>query len=342
MKETGRMTEQRRRGEPRVRRALAMVCAIAAAMVGLGAADATAQSPSGAARIGYLEGAAPPERAAAFRRGLTDLGYVENRTIVIEWRSAAGQIERLPAMAAELVRLQPQVIVASGPPAALAAKSATATIPIVMVNIPDPVGLGLVASHARPGGNITGLSSLSAGLLGKRLELLAEIVPGLSRVGVVWEPANESTRAIYRELQAVAVALRLAVEPFEVTRPEDLDAAVKAGGARAGGVAVLSSPIVNQHREVVVAAAARHKVPAIYFGTEFAEAGGLVSYGANIPDLHRRAAAYVDRILKGAKPGDLPVEQPTTFELAVNFKAAKALGLVIPQSIHVRADVVIE
>ena len=318
-------------------------CAILAAIVGLGAvaSDAIAQAPSGVPRIGYLETFATPEYAEALRRGLSELGYVENRTIIIERRSASGRAERLPDLAADLVRLQPQVIVASGPPAVIAAKNATATIPIVMANGADPVGLGLVASLARPGGNVTGLSNLAMDLGGKRLELLAEIVPGLSRVGVVWNPA-EASQFAYRELQAAAVASGLSLESFAVTRPEDIDAAFQAAAARAGGVAVLNSPIVGGYREVVVAAAARHKVPAIYYDTEQATAGGLISYGANRSDLHRRAALYVDKILKGAKPADLPVEQATKFELVVNLKTAKALGLTIPELFLQRADEVIE
>jgi putative ABC transport system substrate-binding protein len=321
-----------------------MVCAIAIAIMGVGAsaADAIAQVPGGAPRIGYLEVTTALGWFEAFQRGLSELGYVENRTIIVERRSAAGQVERLPDLAAELVRLQPHVIVASAPPAALAAKNATATIPIVMTYTGDPVGLGLVASLARPGGNITGLSNLATGLMGKRLELLAEIVPGLSRMGIIWEPAGEMPRMNYRELQAAAAALRVEIESFEVTRPEDFDAAFKSASARVGGVAVLNGSIVGQHRKDVVAAAARHKMPAIYFASEFAAVGGLASYGANIPDLHRRAALFVDKILKGAKPADLPVEQPTKFELVINLKTAKALSLTIPPALLARADEVIE
>jgi ABC-type uncharacterized transport system substrate-binding protein len=308
----------------------------------LAAADTTAQSPSGAPRIGFLATLARPEWADAFRRGLSDLGYVENRTIIIDWRSAAGQAGRLPALAAELVRLQMRVIVASSPPAALAAKKVTTTIPIVMAFANDPVALGLVASLAHPGGNVTGLSNQATGLMGKRLEMLAEIVPGLSSVGVVWDPTDKSNLANFRELQAAAIILRLALDSFEVRRPDDFGAAFKAAALRAGGVAVLNSALVGGHRGIVVAAAAQHNVPAIDFGTEYAAAGGHISYGPNIADMHRRAALFVDKILKGAKPADLPVEQPTKFELVVNLRTAKALGLAIPQSVLVRADDVIE
>jgi putative ABC transport system substrate-binding protein len=321
------------------------VCAIAAAIIGFGAAaaDATAQAPSGVPRIGYLQTNATVGWFEAFQRGLSELGYVENRTIIIERRSAAGQIERLPDLAAELVRLQPRVIVASTPPAALAAKNATATIPIVIANAGDPVGLGLAASLARPGGNVTGLSNLAAGLGAKRLELLAEIVPGLSRVGVIWEPdGGEGPQLAYRELQAARAALHLEIESFEVARPGDFDDAFKAAAARVGGVAVLNSTLVTSYREIVIAAAARHKVPTIYYNTEEVEVGGLISYGASGTDMHRRAAIFVDKILKGAKPADLPVEQASKFELVINLKTAKALGITIPRSFLLRADEVIE
>lgn len=306
------------------------------------ASDALAQTPSGTPRIGYLDTIAALRRFEAFRRGLSELGYVEGRTIIIERRSGAGQAVQLSEMAAELVRLQPRVIVASGPPATLAAKNTTASIPIVITNANDPVGLGLVASLGRPGGNITGLSSLSTGLMGKRLELLAEMVPGLSRIGVIWRPGDEGNEIDYRELHEAAVTLRLALDSFGVTRPGDFDAAFQAAGARTGGVIMMSSAMANTHREIVVAAAARHKVVTIYYGLEFAEAGGLMSYGANVSDLHRRAAVFVDKILKGARPADLPVEEPTRFELVVNLKTTKALGIAIPQSILVRIDDVIE
>jgi putative tryptophan/tyrosine transport system substrate-binding protein len=238
--------------------------------------------------------------------------------------------------------LQPRVIVTSGPNAALVAKDATGTIPIVMAYTNDPVALGLVASLARPGGNVTGLSNLATGLMGKRLELLAAMVPGLSRVGVVWDPTSESNLINFRELQAVAASLRLELDAFEVTQPAGFDAAIKLGRGQDDGLIVLNSPVANTNRGVVVTAVARHKVPAIYFGKEYAETGGLISYGPNIPDMHRRAAAYVDKILKGAKPADLPIEQPNKFELVINLKAAKALGLAVPHALLARADEVIE
>lgn len=292
--------------------------------------------------IGYLEGLAGFGWAEAFHRGLSNLGYVPNLTVIIEQRSAAGQTGRLPVLAAELVDLQPKVIVASSPPAVLAAKNATTTIPIVMAFSNDPVALGLVSSLARPGGNVTGLSNLSAGLMGKRLELLSELVPNLSRVGVILDSANAGSQANYRQLREAAIPLRLALDAFDVKRPQDFDATFRVAAEQVRGVAVLNNPMVLTNYGIVVAAAARHKVPTIYFDTEVAEAGGLISYGANTLDLHRRAAVYVDKILKGAKPADLPIEQPTKFTLAVNVRTAKALGIKIPQSILVRADEVIE
>jgi putative ABC transport system substrate-binding protein len=301
-----------------------------------------AQGPTGAPRIGYLDGSDMPRRFEALQRGLSDLGYVENRTIVIERRSAAGQPGRLPELAADLVRLQPRVIVASGSRPSLALKNATPTIPIVMAFATDPVGLGLVASLARPGGNVTGSSNLGAGLMGKRLQLLAEIVPSLSRVGVIWSPSVKENELDYPELQAASVALGMALESFAVAQPAEYDGAFKNASERAKVVAVLSGPMASANRAVIVAAAARHKVPAIYYDAAYAETGGLMSYGPSLTALHRRAAVFVDKILKGAKPADLPVEQPTKFELVVNLKAAKALGIAIPQSILVRADEVIE
>ncbi|MFL5219183.1 MAG: ABC transporter substrate-binding protein, partial [Microvirga sp.] len=283
-----------------------------------------------------------PPWYAAFEGGLNDLGYVQGRAIAIEHRSAAGQAERLPALAAELVSLQPKVIVTSGSPAAVAASKATATIPIVFTFATDPVGLGLVASLARPGGNITGQSNQGPGLVGKRLQVLAEMVPGASRFAVVWTPSFAANHADFGEMQKAAATLGLVLQSLEVTRPSGFDAAFKEAATRTSGVAVLSGPLIFAHREPVVAAAARHKVPAIYYDAEYAEAGGLVSYGPSLVGLHRSAAVFVDKILKGEKPADLPVEQPTRFKLVVNMKTAKALGLMVPPALLVRADEVIE
>ena len=273
---------------------------------------------------------------------MNDLGYVQGRTIAIELREAAGQAKRLPELAAELARLQPKVIVASGSPAAIAARNVTVTIPIVFTFATDPVGLGLVASLARPGGNVTGQSNQGAGLVGKRLQLLAEMVPNASRFSAIWTPSFTASHFDFREMQATAVELRLVLDSLEVTRPEDFDAAFKAAAATSQGVVVLSGPLIFTHRDLVVAAAARHKVPAIYYDAEYSESGGLVSYGPSLFDLHRSAAIFVDKLLKGAKPNDLPVEQPTRFKLVVNMRAAKTLGFTVPPMLLVRADEVIE
>ena len=290
--------------------------------------------------IGYLDSSGLPGWFEAFQHGLNDLGYVQGRTISIESRSAAGQARRLPDLAAELVRLQPKVIVASGSAAAVVAMKATATIPIVFTFATDPIALGLVASLARPGGNVTGQSNQAKGLVGKRLQILAEVLPRVSHFGVVWSPA--STQVDFGEIQAAAVTLRLALDSFEVTRPEDIDAVFKKAANQTGGVAVLSGPLIFTHRERVADAAARHKVPAIYYDAEYSESGGLFSYGPSLLGLHRSAAVFVDKILKGANPGDLPIEQPTRFELVVNLKTAKVLELTVPQAIILRADRVIE
>jgi putative tryptophan/tyrosine transport system substrate-binding protein len=292
--------------------------------------------------IGYLDGSGVNRWFEAFRRGLSDLGYVQGETIAIERRSAAGQSLRLPELAAELVSLRPSVIVASTSPAAIAAKNVTATIPIVFAFATDPIVLGLVASLAHPGANITGQSNQAAGLVGKRLELLLEIVPGASRFGVVWTPSFAANLADFREIQTAAVKLGVTLESFEVVESGDFDAAFKEASTRVSGVAVLSGPLIFSQRELVVAAAARHKVPAIYYDTEYAKSGGLVAYGPDLAALHKSAAVFVDKILKGAKPADLPVEQPTRFKLTVNIKVAKGLGLTVPPLLLARVDELIE
>jgi putative tryptophan/tyrosine transport system substrate-binding protein len=292
--------------------------------------------------IAYLDGSGLPHWFEGLQQGLNDLGYVQGRTIAIEPRSAGGQAGRLLDLARELVRLEPKVIVASGTPAASAARNATATIPVVFTFATDPVGAGLVASLARPGGNVTGQSNQGPGLVGKRLQLLAEMVPGVSHFGVVWTPYVTSNRVDFREMRAAAATLNLTLDSFEVTRPGDFDAAFKQAASRLGGVAVLSGPLIFTHRDLVVAMAARHKVPAIYYDAEYAEAGGLVSYGPSLLELHRSAAVFVDKILKGTRPADLPVEQPTRFRLVLNIKVAKALGLDVPPGLLARADEVIE
>ena len=300
------------------------------------------------ARIGVLRtspaGSQLPE---AFRQGLRDLGYVEGRNVVVEYRSAEGKIERLPALAAELVALKVDVIFAiGGTPGALAAKQATGTIPIVFIGVGDPVTSGLVTSLARPGGNVTGLSNLDAELIGKRLELLKQAVPGVSRVAVLWQPGaleehTEKDRLKRAEVAARALGVRL--QFVEARGPTDFDRAFSdMTRARASALTVLPSFMFFTERRRLADLAAKNRLPAVYPWRESVEVGGLMSYGANLADLFRRAAIYVDRILKGTQHGDLPVEQPTKYEFVINLKAATALGLTIPQSVLARADHVIE
>jgi putative tryptophan/tyrosine transport system substrate-binding protein len=298
---------------------------------------AGAQQAATVARIGYLAAnhlaAAPPNLHEAFRQGLRDLGYVEGRTVVIEYREAGGRLERLPALADELVALKVDVIVALTTPAALAAKQATRTLPIVFFGGSDPVTSGLVTSLARPGGNVTGLSGLAPEVVGKCLELLREAVPGLSRVGILWQPGavGERTEADVRKGAEVAArALGLRLQIVEARGSADIDRAFsQLTTSRAGGLAVWSSAMFAHERGRLVALAAKNRLPAVYTLREFVDAGGLMSYGHSQADLNRRAATYVDKILKGAKPADLPVEQPSKFDLVINLKAAKALGLTI-------------
>jgi len=310
---------------------------------------AEAQSAGKVARIGYLVGASlslSPHLHEAFRQGLRDLGYVEGRNVVIEYRSAEGKFERLPALAAELVALKVDVIVAGGTPQALAAKQATRTVPIVFAAAGDPVTSGLVTSLARPGGNVTGLTGLGPELVGKGLEQLTQAVPGVSRVAALWQPGGQGERTdkdILKEADVAARALGVRLQFVEARGPEDFDRAFSdMTRARAGALTVLVSPMFFGERRRLVDLAAKNRLPAVYPWREFVDAGGLMSYGPDLADMFRRAATYVDKILKGAKPGDLPIEQPTKFELVINLKTAKALGLTIPPSVLLRADQVIE
>ena len=305
-----------------------------------------AQAPPSVRRIGLLSGFSPSVYAGsypAFRLGLRDLGWVEGRNISIEERYAEGSHDRLPDLAADLVRLDVDVIVTTATSDALAAKKATTTIPIVMVAGGDPVANGLVESLARPGGNVTGLSQMLQALGGKRLELLKEIVPKLSRVGVLWNPQSASATLGWKENQQPARQLGLQLHSLEARSPSELDKAFEVAiVARAGALAILPDPVISTNLRRIVDFAAKSRLPSIYQSSEFADAGGLVTYGPDRADLFRRAAAYVDKILKGARPGDLPVDQPTKLELVVNLKTAKALGVTIPQSVLLRADRVIE
>ncbi len=308
---------------------------------------ADAQQPGKVPRIGFLWASSPSDPASqryreVFRRGLRDLGYIEGQNIAIESRSAEGKYDRLPGLAAELVRLQVDVIVAVGA-AAPAAKQATTTTPIVMVGAGAAVEAGLVASLARPGGNITGLTQMLPELTAKRLELLKEAVPKVSRVAVLWNSANPVKALDWREIQVAARALGVTLQSVEVQEPDEFDRALAAiPRGHPDALITLDDSLTFLHRTRIVNVAAKSRLPAMYGLTAFAEAGGLMAYGPNVPDLFRRAATFVDKILKGAKPADLPVEQPTRFELVVNLKTAKALGLTIPQSVLIRADQVIQ
>jgi putative tryptophan/tyrosine transport system substrate-binding protein len=322
---------------------LSLVLAISVSAASLAA---HAQPTAKIARIGYLNAtsaASVAPRIEAFRQGLRDVGYEEGKNIVIEYRHADGRLERLGSLAAELVRLNVEVIVSSGPADTKAAKGATSTIPIVMAWNNDPVGSGFVASLARPGGNITGLSSLSSGLSGKQLELLKEVVPRLSRVAVFGnseEPGNEQNLT---EVELAARAFGTKTHIFDVRSPRNIETAFRAAAKESANAGlVLPSPISALHRAEFAERAMKNRLPIVYWRSEAVAAGGLMSYGPSFNDLFRRAATYVAKILKGARPADLPVEQPTKFELVINLKTAKALGLTIPQSILLRADRVVE
>ena len=310
-------------------RGVALIAVLAVSLLAAPLAAETQQAAK-VARIGYLllDRAAAPHLPEAFRQGLRDLGYVEGRNVVIEYRDAEGKVERLPAVAAELVALKVDVIVAQGTPHALAAKQATRTIPIVFATSADAVGSGLVTSLARPGGNVTGLTGLGPELVGKCLELLKQAVPGVTRVAVLWQPGYQNERTekdLLKGAEVAARALGVRLQVVEARGPADFDRAFSdMTQARAGALTVLfSSTFFNERRRLVDLAAKNH-LPAVYLSREFVDAGGLMAYGANFADLYRRAATYVDKILKGAKPADLPVEQPTKFELVINLKTAKA------------------
>ncbi len=302
-----------------------------------------------APRIGMLQSGAAPTPGQpsplldAFRGGLRELGYVEGQNVVTEYRWSEGRDERLAELAADLVRLNVAVIVTAGAPAARAAKAATSTIPIVMAFVGDPVGLGIVSSLARPGANVTGLSLLDADLDGKRIELLKEAVPGLTRLAILWSANDPGMTLGFSRVQAAAQALGLALQSLAVREPGEFPGAFQAAGAgRAEALIVTAQPFTVRHRTQILDLAAKQRLPAMYTLGSFVDAGGLMAYGPSLADLYRRAATYVDRILKGAKPTDLPVEQPTKFELLINLKTAKALGLTLPQSLLLRADRVIE
>jgi putative ABC transport system substrate-binding protein len=307
---------------------------------------AATQPPAHVPQIGVLtlySSSSPVPLIEAFREGLRALGYVEGQNIVIEYRWGEGNVERLPALATELVHLKVDLIVVVGTQAIQAAKHATTTIPIVMAASSDPVGTGLVTSLSRPGGNITGLSVLAPELSGKRLELLKDAIPGLARVAVLWQGGHPAATLALHEVEAAGRLLRLQLQSLEVRGPNDFERAfAAASGEGAEALIVLSSAFFGAVRRQLVERVTTSRLPAMYPSREYAEAGGLMSYGPSLPDLFRRAATYVDKILKGAKPGDLPVEQPMKFELVINLKTARALGLTMPPLLLFRADEVLE
>ena len=326
-------------------RGVALVAVLAVSLVAAPLA-AEAQQATKVTPIGYLSFpslSANTARIEAFRQGLRELGYVEGKNIVIEWRSADGKVDRLPALAAELVRLKVAVIVTSGGALTRRAKEATSTIPIVMTNDPDPVGDGFVASLARPGGNITGLSTFVPELSGKRLEILREVVPKLSRVAVLGSSTATGYAQTLKEIEPAAKAFKMQLQFLDVKHADAIETAFRAASeGRAQGVLTLNSGILGSQRAQIVELAVKNRLPVMYHQGDFVEAGGLMFYGVNVLDLDRRAATYVDKVLKGTKPANIPVEQPTKFEFVINLKAAKQIGLTIPPNVLARADKVIK
>ena len=307
-------------------------------------AKGSVQQPESPRRIGVLLGALSPEskEGQAFRQGLLDAGYVEGRNVVIEWRTASGDYSRLPQLAADLVQRKVEVIVVQSTSAAKEAKSATSIIPIVMATVADPVGSGLVANLAHPGGNVTGLSTMVVELSAKRLQLLKEARPRVARVAVLWNPATPFHPKVIDDLMAVAPSLSIELNFAAARTPEEFGPAFSTfSRAHAQALYVIDDAFFVNRRTMLVNLVSKARLSAIYGFRLYVDEGGLMSYGANFADQMRHAAGYVDKILKGAKPGDLPIEQPTKFELVVNIKTSKALGIIIPQSILVRADEVI-
>jgi putative ABC transport system substrate-binding protein len=307
---------------------------------------AHAQQPGKIPRIGFLGNSTAALEAnlvEPFRQGLRDLGYVEGKTLFIEYRWAEGKYERFPALIAELVALKVDVIVTAGTPATQAYQKAKTSVPLVMIAVGDPVGTGIIASLNRPGGNITGLTSISPELEGKRIELLREVIPKLSHIAVMWNPKNAYHAIENKEVENVAAALRMKVLYLGVEAQEQLDNAfAQILKERPGALLVLADRVFLHNRARIMDFATKHRLPGVYAYLELVEVGGLMSYGPSYADMHRRAAIYVDKILKGAKPADLPVERPMKFELVVNLKAAKQIGVTIPQSVLYRADKVIK
>ena len=311
-----------------------------------GTAITDAQQPKKVARIGFLASSSSERvksRLSAFQQGLRELGYVEEKNVIIEYRSAEGKFERLPEIASELVRLKVDLLVVEGAPAAHATKNATSIIPIVIGNAADPVGTGLVASLARPGGNITGLSDFNLGVVTKRLELLKEVVPSASRIAVLWNPTNPTNPLQLKETQVAAPGLGVTLLSLEAKGADDIERAFSAiRKERPAALIVIGDPMFGTQQKRITQLTIKSRLPAIYGAPESVDAGGLMSYGTNFADLFRRAATYADKILKGTKPADLPVEQPKKFEFIINLKAAKQIGLTIPPNVLVRADKVIK
>jgi len=303
---------------------------------------AAAQQPSKVYRIGFLRGGQPPETyVEGLQQGLRERGYVNGQNVVVEYRATDGGFDQLPRLAEEFVRSKVDVILASAAPAAIAAKRVTRSVPIVFVGVVDPVEIGLVPSLVRPGGNITGLATNAVDFAGKRLELLRAIIPRLRRVAVIWQPDNPSNPNQLKGAQVAARTLGVQLVPVSIQRPNDFDSAITTVRGT-DGLLMLESPFFTTYRARLAELALTSRLPAVYGQREYVEVGGLVSYGTDFQDLYRRTATYVDKILKGASPADLPVELPTKFELALNLKTAKALGLTIPPSLLARADQVIE
>ena len=318
---------------------------VAALVLDLGVI-AQAQQPTKIPRIGFLGATsmtAVSDRVKAFQQGLRELGYVEQKSIFVEYRWADGKLDRLPELAADLVRLKVDIIVTAGPKQTPIVKDATSSIPIVMAFDNDPVGTGVVESLARPGGNVTGLSTLAPEISGKRLELLKEIVPRLSRVAVLGHSTEPGDAQMLRQAADTATMLKVTLQYLDIRDPKDIEIKFRdASNWRAEAVLALTNPIATERRTQIINLAAKNRLPAIYDRAEFVHDGGLMTYGVNSTDLFRRAATYVDKILKGANPGELPVEQPMKFDLVINLKTAKQIGLTIPQSVLYRADKVIK
>jgi putative tryptophan/tyrosine transport system substrate-binding protein len=319
---------------------LLLLCALTAAC------GAQAQPAPGMHRIGFINTGPPGPSAKyveAFRAGMADLGYIEGRNVEIVYRWAEGRVDQLPRLANELVSLKPEIIVSTGgPPAVHAVRAATATIPIVFIT-GDPVAEKIVGSFARPGGNLTGFAVLASDLEAKRLEMLKLMLPRAKRIAVVWNPTPPYAADIMRSVDAAAHRLDMTILPFKAKDPDELDHAfAEIAAAKPDALLVVADAVLGFERQRIVNFANRNRLPAIYFWREFVEIGGLASYGTSLPSFYRRVATYIDKILKGAKPGDLPIEQPTTFELVLNRTSAKALGIVIPPSVLRRADDVLE